>query len=119
MFGAALGLVPPWQVVSVEFDEMLGRLEIGLDFPKGSRFACPEPGCSNRACPVHDTMEKRLRHLDFFEHQAFLVAPRPPGGLRPPSRFKNPADRGHFPQEVTFHEGSDRQRSVPSIGTSL
>ena len=74
VFGAALGLVPPWQVVSVEFDELLGRIEIGLDFPRGSRFACPEPGCSNRACPVHDTMDKRWRHLDFFEHQAFLIA---------------------------------------------
>jgi transposase len=74
VFGAALGLVPPWQVVSVEFDGLLGRIEIGLDFAKGSRFACPEPGCANRACPVHDTTEKRWRHLDFFEHQAYLVA---------------------------------------------
>jgi hypothetical protein len=74
VFGAALGLVAPWEVVSVEFDELLGRLEIGIDFPRGSRFACPEPECSNKACPVHDTMEKRWRHLEFFEHQAFLLA---------------------------------------------
>lgn len=74
VFGAALGLAPPWQVVSVEFDELLGRIEIGLDFPRGSRFACPEPGCKNKVCPVHDTMEKRWRHLDFFQHQAYLVA---------------------------------------------
>jgi len=74
VFGAALGLAPPWQVVSVEFDDLLGRIEIGLDFPRGSRFACPEPGCTNKVCPVHDTMEKRWRHLDFFEHQAYLVA---------------------------------------------
>jgi transposase len=74
VFGAALGLVRPWEVVSVEFDELLGRIEIGIDFPRGSRFACPEPECFNKACPVHDTMEKRWRHLDFFEHQAYLVA---------------------------------------------
>ena len=74
VFGAALGLVPPWQVVSVEFDKSAGRLDLGLDFPRGSRFACPEPGCANSTCPVHDTTEKRWRHLDFFEHQAFLVA---------------------------------------------
>jgi transposase len=73
VFGAALGLVSPWQVVSVEFDELVGRIEIGLDFPRGSRFACPEPGCANRVCPVHDTTEKRWRHLDFFEHEAYLV----------------------------------------------
>lgn len=67
VFGAALGLVPPWQVVSVEFDKPAGRLDIGLDFPRGSRFACPEPGCANSTCRVHDTTEKRWRHLDFFE----------------------------------------------------
>jgi transposase len=74
MFGAALGLAPPWQVTSVQFDKLLGVLDIGLDFPRGSRFACPHEGCSNSACPVHDTIEKRWRHLDFFEHQAFLSA---------------------------------------------
>ena len=74
VFGAALGLAPPWQVVSVEFDDLLGRIEISLDFERGSRFACPEPGCANKVCPVHDTMEKRWRHLDFFEHEAYLLA---------------------------------------------
>ncbi len=74
MFGAALGLASPWQVTSVHFDDVLGKLEIGLDFPRGSRFACPMEGCSESACPVHDTAEKRWRHLDFFEHQAFLIA---------------------------------------------
>lgn len=74
VFGAALGLVPPWRVVSVEFDKDAGTLDIGLDFLRGSRFACPEDGCPQGACPVHDTTEKRWRHLDFFEHQAFLSA---------------------------------------------
>jgi transposase len=74
MFGAALGLVPPWQVTSVEFDELFGKLEIQLDFPRGSRFACPHEGCENGSCPVHDTMDKTWRHLDFFEHQAYLTA---------------------------------------------
>lgn len=74
VFGAALGLVPPWQVVSVDFDKDTGTLDIGIDFPRGSRFACPEPGCTEAACPVHDAAEKRWRHLDFFEHQAFLTA---------------------------------------------
>ena len=74
MFGAALGLAPPWQVTSVIFDKEAGKLEIGLDFPRGSRFACPIEGCRESACPVHDTAEKTWRHLDFFEHQAFLAA---------------------------------------------
>lgn len=74
MFAAALGLAAPWQVVSVEFDPEAGRLDLGLDFPRGARFGCPEPGCAPMACPVHDTVEKTWRHLDFFEHQAYLTA---------------------------------------------
>ena len=81
-FGAALGLAPPWRVTSVELNKLLGVLEIGLDLPRGSRFACPHQGSGESACPVHDTTEKRWRHLDFFEHQAFLGARMPfvPGG---------------------------------------
>jgi len=74
MFEAALGLVAPWQVTSVEFDKDAGELQIGLGFPRGSRFACPIQGCVQSACVVHDTLDKRWRHLDFFEHRAFLTA---------------------------------------------
>jgi len=74
MFGAALGLVAPWEVVSAEFDQEAGRIEIGLGFPHGSRFACPVEECADVECVVHDTLDKRWRHLDFFEHQAFLAA---------------------------------------------
>ena len=73
-FSAALGIAPPWRVTSVAFDKGVGRLEIRLDFPRGSRFACPEPECPNAACPVRDTIEETWRHLDFVEHQALLVA---------------------------------------------
>jgi len=74
MFGAALGQGSPWKVTSVHFDDVLGKLETGLDFWRGSRFVCPMQGCSEPACPVHDTAGKRWRHLDFFEHQALLIA---------------------------------------------
>lgn len=74
LFGLALGLAPPWQVTSVEFDGEGKTLQVGLDFRRGSRFACPCEGCTESACPVHDTIHKTWRHLDFFEHQAFLTA---------------------------------------------
>ena len=74
MFGAALGLAQPWQVDSVVFDQNAGRLDLGLDFLRGSMFACPDPGCTQTECAVHDTLEKTWRHLDFFEHQAYLTA---------------------------------------------
>lgn len=74
MFGAALGLALPWRVFVVEFDRDAGRLDLTLDFVRGGRFPCPEQGCSEASCSVHDTVEKTWRHLDFFEHQAFLHA---------------------------------------------
>ena len=72
LFQAALGLSEPWQVVSVEFDPAGKRLDLRIDFEKGSRFACPE--CGRADCPVHDTEEKTWRHLDFFQHPAYLTA---------------------------------------------
>ena len=74
VFGAALGLVAPWEVVAVEFDEGLGQLDIGVDFAAGSRFRCPVLGCAQGECGVHDTVAKTWRHLDFFQHRAFLHA---------------------------------------------
>jgi hypothetical protein len=41
MFEAALGIVAPWQVTSVEFDKDAGERQIGLGFPRGSRFELP------------------------------------------------------------------------------
>jgi transposase len=72
LFQRALGLVEPWEVVGVEFDVEQRRLDLRIDFPRGSRFACPE--CDRAGCPVKDTEQKTWRHLNFFEHQAFLTA---------------------------------------------
>jgi transposase len=68
----ALGLLPPWMVVSSKFDAAAKRLDIHLDFPRGSRFACP--GCGAADCPAHDTEEMSWRHLNFFQHEAYLHA---------------------------------------------
>ncbi len=72
LFQQALGLQEPWSVVGVNFDGEARRLELVLDFAKGARFACPE--CDRADCKVHDTEQKTWRHLDFFQHQAFLSA---------------------------------------------
>lgn len=74
MFGAALGLALPWQVIVVDFDQAAGKLDLTLDFGRGARFPCPQENCAEASCPVHDTVDKTWRHLDFFEHQAFLHA---------------------------------------------
>ena len=72
LFQMALGLESPWYVDRTEFDAERKRLDLYLDFRKGGRFTCPE--CGKGGCPAHDTTEKTWRHLDFFQHEAFLHA---------------------------------------------
>jgi transposase len=71
----ALGIQSPWFVAASDFDADKKRLDITLDFKTGARFDCPD--CKAAGCPVHDTVEKTWRHLDFFQHQAFLTARTP------------------------------------------
>ncbi len=69
---AALGLTQPWSVVQSTFDAAARQLDIHLDFARGSRFACPN--CGTADCPVHDAEVSTWRHLNFFQHQAYLHA---------------------------------------------
>jgi transposase len=68
----ALGLVPPWLVTTSRFDAEARRLDIDISFPKGSRFVCPL--CGTNECPAYDTSEMTWRHLNFFQHEAYLHA---------------------------------------------
>jgi transposase len=72
LFQQALGLEEPWEVVDVKFDAARRRLDLWVDFRKGARFACPE--CGAAGCKVHDTESHTWRHLNFFEHEAYLTA---------------------------------------------
>jgi transposase len=71
LFGKALGLGSGWKVVKSEMDVAGRELKIRLDFESGSQFACPQCG---KFCPVHDKVEKRWRHLDFWQHRTELIA---------------------------------------------
>lgn len=84
LFEAALGIAEPWFVHEVDFDPGNKTLTIGVDFVAGSRFAVP--GVEG-AHPAHDTVTKRYRHLNFFQHECHLQVrvPRvrlPDGGIR-------------------------------------
>ena len=72
LFQLALGLVPPWLVKEAKFDVEKKRLDLEIDFTRGGLFPCS--GCGKPDCPTHDTVTKTWRHLDFFQHQAFLTA---------------------------------------------
>lgn len=96
LFRVALGLAEPWVVSRIEFSEDQRQLELWLDFPAGSRFACPEckrdeqcehderddhEGRGERGerdgCGVYDSSERTWRHLNFFEHKTLLHARQP------------------------------------------
>ena len=68
----ALGLTAPWTVSGSDFDAQAQRLDIQIDFAPGSRFSCPACGAAD--CPAYDTERKTWRHLNFFQHQAYLTA---------------------------------------------
>ena len=80
LFTAALQLPDPWKVGSVQFRDVEdgGReLHMGIGFEPGSRFPCPQDGCVQADCMVHDTRERVWRHLDFFRYKAFIHAAVP------------------------------------------
>lgn len=84
LFEAALGIAKPWFVQGVDFDAGKKTLTIRVDFIAGSRFAVPGVEGTH---PAHDTVTKRYRHLNFFQHECYLEVrtPRvrlPDGGIR-------------------------------------
>lgn len=84
LFETALGITSPWYINGVDFDVATKSLTLNVDFVAGSRFAVPEV---EGAHPAHDTVTKRYRHLNFFQHECYLVVrvPRvrvPDGGIR-------------------------------------
>jgi transposase len=81
LFEAALGIATPWSVRSVEFDEAAKVLTVLIDFKPGTRFAISGHEGMH---PVHDTVTKSYRHLNFFQHECHLQVRTPrvklPGG---------------------------------------
>lgn len=69
LFETALGIAEPWHVSDVQLDTAAKTLTIHVDFASGSRFSVAgEAGVH----PVHDTVSKRYRHLNFFQHECYL-----------------------------------------------
>lgn len=76
LFATAIGLQKPWYISKVDFDAEKRRLDIYVDFEKGSKFEYE--GKDTEGNPVkgrfgvHDTRKKTWRHLNFFEHECYL-----------------------------------------------
>jgi transposase len=74
LFRVALGLEKPWVVSKIEFSVENHQLDLWLDFPAGSPFACPECG---KSCGGYDSTERTWRPLNFFQHKTLLHARQP------------------------------------------
>jgi len=93
LFEVALNVVEPWFIKDVKFDVEKKRLDIHIDFHKGSEFYYESKEDNIRGkFKAYDTQEKEWRHLNFFEHECYLHARVPrveitegkPRLIRPP-----------------------------------
>ena len=84
LFETALGIVTPWYVSGIDFDAAGRRLTLQIDFNRGSRF---QVAGTEGQHPVHDTVTKSYRHLNFFQYECVLEVRVPrvrlsEGGIR-------------------------------------
>ena len=70
-----LGLVAPWEVDRVELSVADGRVDVWVQHPDRTRFACPD---CDTPLPVYDhSAERAWRHLDSCAFLTFLHASPP------------------------------------------
>ena len=74
LFTQALGLVPPWQVDDVDFNQPEGAIHFRLRFG-AAKGTCPV--CQLGDQPIHDRQTRQWQHLNFFQYRAFLHAEVP------------------------------------------
>jgi transposase len=69
IFEAALNITAPWYIAGINFEPDHKKLRIRVDFEVGSHFAVSGQSGEH---PVHDTVTKTYRHLNFFQHECEL-----------------------------------------------
>jgi len=71
IFEAALAMNSPWYIDTIKFDDEQKRLDIFINFERGSRFESKNPEYPGEF-KAYDTKQKQWRHLNFFEHECYL-----------------------------------------------
>ena len=75
LFELALNIQEPWCIKDIQFDVEKKRLDIHIDFHKGSVFHYESTDENiNGDFKAYDTVDKKWRHLNFFEHECYLHA---------------------------------------------
>lgn len=74
IFSLALNLQSPWYIKDITLEKehlkIFGRLTIHIDFEKGSLFTLSD----GQQYTAYDTEIRTWKHLNFFEHECFIVA---------------------------------------------
>ena len=75
LFSKALMIELPWYIDRMDFDPEKGKLDVWIDFARGSDFFFEDKslGVSGRF-KAYDTTEKVWRHLNFFQYECLLHA---------------------------------------------
>jgi transposase len=76
LFQMALNVTDPWFVNDLKFDVESKRLDIYIDFKKGSIFGFfdKKEDKEYAGLKAYDTSNKTWKHLNFFEHECYLHA---------------------------------------------
>ena len=76
LFQMALNVTDPWFVTDLKFDVKSKRLDVYIDFKKGSTFGFfdKEEDKEIVELKAYDTSNKTWKHLNFFEHECYLHA---------------------------------------------
>ena len=76
LFQMALNVTDPWFVSDVNFDKKDKRLDIHIDFKRGSTFGYVDSKTQEEFARLkaYDTQKKTWRNLNFFEHECYLHA---------------------------------------------
>ncbi len=76
LFQMVLNIVDPWFISDLKFDVESKRLDIYIDFKKGSTFSFFDKKESKEfvGLKAYDTHNKTWKHLNFFEYECYLHA---------------------------------------------
>lgn len=66
-FEQIMGIREPWYIKEINVEGM--EVSINVDFRKGSKFEY-----NDELWPVHDTQERKWRHLNLFQYKAYIRA---------------------------------------------
>ena len=73
LFQQALHIDSPWLIKSIDFDADKKRLDIYIDFKRGSTFSYPDISTGKaKQYKAYDTIQKTWQHLNFFEYECHL-----------------------------------------------